>query len=121
MTESERMSRPLAEVDPEIYDAIQHEVARQDGQLELIASENFTSEAVLEATGSVFTNKYAEGYPGKRYYGGCEFTDSWRTWRASAPRSSSAPSTSTCSRTRARRPTRPRTPRCCSPATPSWA
>src|SRR5439155_3164958 len=51
------------------------EVARQDGQLELIASENFTSEAVLEATGSVFTNKYAEGYPGKRYYGGCEFTD----------------------------------------------
>jgi glycine hydroxymethyltransferase len=75
MTESERMTRPLAEVDPEIYDAIQHEVQRQDGQLELIASENFTSEAVLEATGSVFTNKYAEGYPGKRYYGGCEFTD----------------------------------------------
>ncbi len=75
MTESERMSRPLAEVDPEIYEAIQHEVERQDGQLELIASENFTSEAVLEATASVFTNKYAEGYPGKRYYGGCEFTD----------------------------------------------
>lgn len=75
MTEVERMSRPLAEVDPEIFDAIQHEVQRQDGQLELIASENFTSEAVLEATASVFTNKYAEGYPGKRYYGGCEFTD----------------------------------------------
>ena len=75
MTESQRMSRPLAEVDPEIYQAIQHEVERQHGQLELIASENFTSEAVLEATGSVFTNKYAEGYPGKRYYGGCEFTD----------------------------------------------
>jgi glycine hydroxymethyltransferase len=75
MTESERMSRPLAAVDPEVYDAIQHEVERQDGQLELIASENFTSEAVLEATASVFTNKYAEGYPGKRYYGGCEFTD----------------------------------------------
>ena len=75
MTESERMSRPLAEVDPEIYDAIQHEVVRQDAQLELIASENFTSEAVLEATASVFTNKYAEGYPGKRYYGGCEFAD----------------------------------------------
>jgi glycine hydroxymethyltransferase len=75
MTEAERMSRPLAEVDPEIYDAIQHETQRQDGQLELIASENFTSEAVLEATASVFTNKYAEGYPGKRYYGGCEFTD----------------------------------------------
>src|SRR3954453_19361293 len=75
MTETQRMSRTLSEVDPEIYDAIQHETARQDGQLELIASENFTSEAVLEATGSVFTNKYAEGYPGKRYYGGCEFTD----------------------------------------------
>jgi glycine hydroxymethyltransferase len=75
MTESQRMARSLSQVDPEIYDAIQHEVARQDGQLELIASENFTSEAVLEATGSVFTNKYAEGYPGKRYYGGCEFTD----------------------------------------------
>jgi glycine hydroxymethyltransferase len=69
------MSRPLAEVDPEIYQAIQHEVERQHSQLELIASENFTSEAVLEATASVFTNKYAEGYPGKRYYGGCEFTD----------------------------------------------
>jgi glycine hydroxymethyltransferase len=69
------MSRPLADVDPEVYQAIQHETERQNGQLELIASENFTSEAVLEAAGSVFTNKYAEGYPGKRYYGGCEFTD----------------------------------------------
>jgi glycine hydroxymethyltransferase len=75
MTADERMRRPLAQVDPEIYDAIQHEAERQDGQLELIASENFTSEAVLEATGSVFTNKYAEGYPGKRYYGGCEYAD----------------------------------------------
>ena len=75
MNETQRMSRPLAEVDPEIFHAIQQETARQDGQLELIASENFTSEAVLEATGSIFTNKYAEGYPGKRYYGGCEFTD----------------------------------------------
>src|SRR5437016_342555 len=72
---TKEMSRPLAEVDPEIYRAIQHEVDRQDSQLELIASENFTSEAVLEATASVFTNKYAEGYPGKRYYGGCEYTD----------------------------------------------
>ena len=75
MTTEERMRRPLAEVDPEIFAAIEHETERQDGQLELIASENFTSEAVLEATGSVFTNKYAEGYPGKRYYGGCEFAD----------------------------------------------
>jgi len=69
------MERPLAEVDPQVAEAVRHEVERQHGQLELIASENFTSEAVLEATGSVFTNKYAEGYPGKRYYGGCEFTD----------------------------------------------
>jgi len=69
------MARPLAEADPDIYRLIQKETERQHGQLELIASENFTSEAILEATGSVFTNKYAEGYPGKRYYGGCEFTD----------------------------------------------
>lgn len=75
MTEQERMARPLAEVDPEIAQAIRDEAERQHARLELIASENFTSEAVLEATGSVFTNKYAEGYPGKRYYGGCEFTD----------------------------------------------
>ncbi len=75
MTADEQMRRPLAEVDPEVFQAIQHETERQASQLELIASENFTSEAVLEATGSVFTNKYAEGYPGKRYYGGCEFTD----------------------------------------------
>ncbi|HEX5229426.1 MAG TPA: serine hydroxymethyltransferase [Bryobacteraceae bacterium] len=75
MNQTERMSRPLAQVDPEIDEAIQHETERQHSRLELIASENFTSEAILQATGSVFTNKYAEGYPGKRYYGGCEFVD----------------------------------------------
>ena len=69
------MSRPLFEVDPQIAAAIDNEVRRQHEGLELIASENFVSEAVLEAMGSVFTNKYAEGYPGKRYYGGCEFAD----------------------------------------------
>ncbi|MGA8765368.1 MAG: serine hydroxymethyltransferase [Candidatus Sulfotelmatobacter sp.] len=69
------LSRPLYEVDPEIAAAIDNETRRQHEGLELIASENFVSEAVLEAAGSVFTNKYAEGYPGKRYYGGCEFTD----------------------------------------------
>jgi glycine hydroxymethyltransferase len=69
------MNRPLIEVDPEIANAIDNEVRRQHEGLELIASENFVSEAVLEAAGSVFTNKYAEGYPGKRYYGGCEFAD----------------------------------------------
>lgn len=73
------MARPLAEADPDIYRLIQKEAERQHGQLELIASENFTSEAVLEATGSVFTNKYAEGYPGKRYYGGCEYADEVET------------------------------------------
>jgi glycine hydroxymethyltransferase len=70
-----RMPRLLAEADPEIAQAIQHEVQRQHEGLELIASENFVSQAVLQAAGSVFTNKYAEGYPGKRYYGGCEFAD----------------------------------------------
>src|SRR5437868_3062200 len=69
------MSRSLAEVDPQVADAIDNEVRRQHEGLELIASENFVSEAVLEAMGSVFTNKYAEGYPGKRYYGGCEYAD----------------------------------------------
>jgi len=69
------MSRPLYEVDPEIAAAIDNETRRQHEGLELIASENFVSEAVLEAAGSVFTNKYAEGYPGKRYYGGCEYAD----------------------------------------------
>ena len=69
------MSRPLYEADPQVAAAIDSEVRRQHEGLELIASENFVSEAVLEAMGSVFTNKYAEGYPGKRYYGGCEFAD----------------------------------------------
>jgi glycine hydroxymethyltransferase len=75
MTVEERMARPLAVVDPEVAVAIRKEVERQHSRLELIASENFTSQAVLEATGSVFTNKYAEGYPGRRYYGGCEHVD----------------------------------------------
>jgi glycine hydroxymethyltransferase len=70
-----KMYRPLYEADPQIAAAIDNETRRQHEGLELIASENFVSEAVLEAAGSVFTNKYAEGYPGKRYYGGCEFTD----------------------------------------------
>jgi glycine hydroxymethyltransferase len=70
-----RMNRPLREVDPEIADIIDLETQRQATGLELIPSENLVSEAVLEAMGSVLTNKYAEGYPGKRYYGGCEFVD----------------------------------------------
>src|SRR5580692_11431587 len=70
-----KMYRPLYESDPQIAAAIDNETRRQHEGLELIASENFVSEAVLEAAGSVFTNKYAEGYPGKRYYGGCEYAD----------------------------------------------
>ncbi len=68
-------NRSLAESDPEIADAIAKELGRQQGDIELIASENIVSRAVLEAQGSIMTNKYAEGYPGKRYYGGCEFVD----------------------------------------------
>src|SRR3989454_3070086 len=65
----------LVRTDPDVAEAIRNETRRQGAQLEMIASENFVSEAVLEALGTVFTNKYAEGYPGKRYYGGCEFAD----------------------------------------------
>jgi glycine hydroxymethyltransferase len=79
MTEQQRLARPLAEVDPEILAAIHAETERQNSHLELIASENFTSEAILEAVGSTFTNKYAEGYPGRRYYGGCEHADTVET------------------------------------------
>jgi len=72
---TDRMSLPLAQIDPEVAAAIDHETLRQHEGLEMIASENFVSEAVLEAAGCVFTNKYAEGYPGRRYYGGCEYAD----------------------------------------------
>ncbi|MBI2789935.1 MAG: serine hydroxymethyltransferase [Elusimicrobia bacterium] len=73
------MPKTLADLDPELYAAIAREARRQSDNLELIASENYTSEAVLEAQGSLLTNKYAEGYPGKRYYGGCEFVDQAET------------------------------------------
>src|ERR1700692_3240128 len=72
---SDRMRRSLTEADPEIAAAVDHEIRRQHEGLEMIASENFVSHAVREAVGSVFNNKYAEGYPGKRYYGGCEYAD----------------------------------------------
>ena len=85
---------PLAETDPELAAAIGRELGRQQDGIELIASENIVSAAVLEAQGSVLTNKYAEGYPGRRYYGGC---------------------------IRARRPIRWCSWPCCNPATPSWA
>ena len=68
-------NQPLAELDPEIAAVLAQELGRQRGTLEMIASENFAPRAVLEAQGSVLTNKYAEGYPGRRYYGGCEYVD----------------------------------------------
>ncbi len=75
LTAATAIARGLRDVDPEIAEALKQEIHRQNSGLELIASENFVSRAVLEAMGSVMTNKYAEGYPGKRYYGGCEFVD----------------------------------------------
>jgi glycine hydroxymethyltransferase len=72
---NDRMSLTLSQADPDVAAALEHETLRQHEGLEMIASENFVSEAVLEAAGSVFTNKYAEGYPGRRYYGGCEYAD----------------------------------------------
>jgi glycine hydroxymethyltransferase len=81
MTElpADYFERPLHDVDPEIAEALDHELVRQQRTLEMIASENFVPQAVLEAVGSVATNKYAEGYPGKRYYGGCEYVDVMET------------------------------------------
>gem|GEM_PF-2254382 len=75
MTAESTFLSPLAEVDPEVAAALEAELGRQRSTLEMIASENFVPRAVLEAQGSVLTNKYAEGYPGRRYYGGCEFVD----------------------------------------------
>src|SRR5579885_836992 len=74
-TEDRFFTAPLADADPEVWRAIRDELNRQRDKIELIASENIVSKAVLEAQGSVLTNKYAEGYPGKRYYGGCEYVD----------------------------------------------
>ena len=75
LTHSVKFMSPLSEVDPEIAAVLQQELDRQRHTLEMIASENFVSAAILETQGSVLTNKYAEGYPGKRYYGGCEAVD----------------------------------------------
>src|SRR3954468_4382575 len=74
-TDAPARGRALADVDPEVAQAMRNELRRQNDGLELIASENFVSAAILEAAGSVMTNKYAEGYPGRRYYGGCEYVD----------------------------------------------
>ena len=109
----------LADVDPELWAAMVGERDRQHWKIELIASENYTFAAVMEAQGSWLTNKYAEGLPGKRYYGGCEFVDVVERLAQDAPsRCSPAPSTSTSSRTRAPRRTSPRTSRSSTRAIP---
>ena len=108
--------------DPELARAFLLESDRQMSKLELIASENFVSSAVREAQGSVFTHKYAEGYPGKRYYGGCEFVDIAENLAIErAPSSCSAATTSTCSPTPAARRTWLPTSRWPNPAIPFWA
>ena len=105
-TSSPRYGDALRRVDPEIFDVIAAEEKRQRENIELIASENFTSRAVMEAQGSVLTNKYAEGYPRKRWYGGCENVDVAEQLAIDrAKRLSRRQNTSMCSRTAARRPT----------------
>jgi glycine hydroxymethyltransferase len=118
-------SQTLANTDPELWAAIQGENHRQEEHIELIASENYVSRAVMEAQGSQLTNKYAEGYPGKRYYGGCEFVDVAEQLAIDrlkalfgADRTATPP---TCSPTPAPRPTRRCSWPSASPATPSWA
>jgi len=111
----------IAGFDPELARAITGEQRRQEEHIELIASENYVSPRVLEAQGSVLTNKYAEGYPGKRYYGGCEWVDQAEELPSCGRSSCSAPPTPTSSPTRAPRPTRPCTWHCSTPATPCSA
>ena len=122
MSNTRTMARTLAEVDPRSTKRSSMRLTRQDRRLELIASENFTSEAVLEATGSVFTNKYAEGYPGKRYYGGCEYADvveNLARERAKKLFGAEYANVQPHSGSQANQAAYAR--RACSPATPSWA
>lgn len=120
-TPNDMFNAPIAEADPEIAEILDAELSRQQNGLEMIASENFVPRAVLQAQGSVLTNKYAEGYPGRRYYGGCEQVDKIETIARNAPKAYSAPNTPTYSRTPAHRPTQPSTRRSSNPATRSSA
>jgi len=99
-------SASLAEVDPEIAGTVGRELQRQQDEIELIASENMVSRAVLETAGTVLTNKYAEGYPGNRYYGGCQYVDEAETLAIERAKSSSSANSPTFNRTRGARPTR---------------
>ena len=119
---TDTLARPAAgQRDTAVFELIQQEAERQRYGLELIASENFTSAAVREAVGSILTNKYAEGYPGKRWYGGCEIVDKVERWPSSGPKRCSEPSGPMCSRIRAAAPTWRCTARCSIRATPCWA
>lgn len=111
----------LAVCDPEIAAAIGEELGRQRNKIELIASENFVSPAVMEAMGSVLTNKYAEGYPGHRYYGGCEYVDKVETLAIERAKNCSAQNTPTYRHIPAPMPIRQYTLPFCSRATPLWA
>lgn len=117
-TPNDMFNAPIAEADPEIAEVLNAELSRQQNGLEMIASENFVPRAVLQAQGSVLTNKYAEGYPGRRYYGGCEQVDKIETIARERGKSLLVPNTSTCSLTPAHRPMQPSTRRSSSRATP---
>ena len=118
----DRTLSTIAHVDPETWAAIEAENRRQEEHIELIASENYTSPAVMAAQGSQLTNKYAEGYPGKRYYGGCEYVDVVENLAIErAKQLFGANFANVQANSAARRPTRRCSSACCSPATPSWA
>ena len=120
MTSQKDFLRDLRTADPAVSQAIGREHIREEDGLEMIASENYVSRAVLEAQGSVLTNKYAEGYPGKRYYGGCEFVDQVESLAIERIRSFSAPKPRTFSRTRDLRPIWRPTSRSPMPETRFW-
>ena len=117
----DRQQHTIARIDPEIWAAVQAENQRQEEHIELIASENYTSPAVMAAQGSQLTNKYAEGYPGKRYYGGCEHVDVVEQLAIDRLKRLYGANHATSSPIPARRPTRRSSSACCSRATPSWA
>ena len=110
----------IAEFDAELAEVIKAETRRQEEHIELIASENYASPRSMEAQGSVLTNKYAEGYPGKRYYGGCEHVDKAEVLAIERAKNSSALTMPTCSRTRGHRQTQPFFWHCYRAVTPCW-
>jgi glycine hydroxymethyltransferase len=110
----------IADYDAELWQAMEQEKVRQEEHIELIASENYTSPRVMQAQGSQLTNKYAEGYPGKRYYGGCEYVDIVEQLAIDRAKELFGADYANVSRTLALRLTSRSTPRCCSRAIPFW-